>query len=128
MPHKIAIETPDAPKAIGPYSQAVVHGNLVYTSGQIALNPETQELVNDSVEAEAHQVFQNLHAVLHAAGTDLSKALKVTVFLQDLNDFAKVNEIYREYVTGVFPARSTVQVAKLPRGVRVEIDVIAAKD
>jgi 2-iminobutanoate/2-iminopropanoate deaminase len=115
-----------APAAIGPYSQAIVHGGLVYCSGQIALDPVTGALVEGDVQAEARLVLKNLAAVLKAAGSGLDRAIKVTVFLKDLSDFAAVNQVYAEAFGDHRPARACVEVARLPRDVRVEIDCIAA--
>lgn len=122
---KQIIDTPDAPAAIGPYSQATRFGNLLLTSGQIPLQANG-ELVTGGIEEQTHQVLKNLGAVLVAAGTDFGGVLKVTVFLSDMNNFAAMNAIYDEYFTAPYPARSTVQVARLPRDVLVEIEVIAA--
>lgn len=123
---KTAIVTDKAPAAIGPYSQAVRVGDLVFTSGQIALDPAKGELVSGGVEAETRQVLDNLTAVLAAAGATWSDVVRTTIFLADLGDFALVNKLYGERVGGgVLPSRSTVQVAKLPRGAAVEIDAIA---
>ena len=121
------VETKDAPAAIGPYSQAVMHGGLVYCSGQIPLNPATGELVTGSIEEETHQVMKNLQAVLQAAGSGWSGVIRTTIYLQNLENFAKVNEVYASYLSKPYPARATVQVAKLPRGVGVEIDAIACQ-
>ncbi len=121
-----AVQTAQAPAAIGPYSQAIVHGGVVYCSGQIALDPVTGVLLEGDVQAEARLVLKNLSAVLEAAGSGLDRALKVTVFLKDLGDFAAVNEVYAEAFGAHRPARACVQAAKLPRDVRVEIDCIAA--
>jgi 2-iminobutanoate/2-iminopropanoate deaminase len=122
------IETADAPRAIGPYSQAVVAGDLVFCSGQIGLDPATMELVAPGdVAAQTRRVLDNLAAVLAAAGSDLAAIVKTTIFLADLNDFAVVNQIYGERVGSPPPARATVQVARLPRDARVEIDAIAVK-
>ena len=118
------IQTPDAPQAIGPYSQAVRAGDTVYLSGQIPLDPATMQLVSGDIEAEIHQVFKNLKAVATAAGGSLAKAVKVNVFLTDLGHFAKVNEIMATYCTEPFPARAAVGVAQLPRGARVEIECV----
>lgn len=115
-----------APAAIGPYSQAIVHGGLVYCSGQIALDPDSGALVEGDVQAEARLVLKNLSAVLKAAGSSLDRAIKVTVFLKDLSDFAAVNQVYTEAFGDHRPARACVEVARLPRDVRVEIDCIAA--
>ena len=123
---KSAIVTDRAPAAIGPYSQAVRVGDLIFTSGQIALDPATGELVKGGVEAETVRVLQNLTEVLTAAGASWSDVVRTTIFLADLGDFAVVNKLYGERVSGgVAPSRSTVQVAKLPRGAAVEIDAIA---
>lgn len=124
---KQAVSTPAAPAAIGPYSQAVKVGNLVFTSGQIPLRPDGS-LVEGSVEEQARQVFANLRAVLAAAGSDLSRAVKVTVFVADLGQFAELNAVYAEHFQEPFPARSTVEVSRLPRDVLVEIEVVAELD
>jgi 2-iminobutanoate/2-iminopropanoate deaminase len=125
--HPEAVSTTDAPAAIGPYSQAIVHGGLVYCSGQIALDAETGALIEGDVVAQAHKCLQNLKAVLLVAHSDLSRALKVTVFLKDLGDFAAVNQVYAEYFGPIFPARACVEAARLPRDVLVEIDCVAAQ-
>lgn len=123
---RAAIVTDRAPAAIGPYSQAVRVGDLVFTSGQIPLDPKTGEMVQGGIEAEIRQVLDNLTAVLAAAGCSWSDVVRSTIYLADLGDFALVNRMYGERVAdGVLPARSTVQVAKLPRGAAVEIDLIA---
>ena len=119
------IATDDAPKAIGPYSQAVREGNMLYLSGQIALDPATGTLVDGDFEAQVHRVFQNLAAVLRAAGTDFSHVLKATVYLTDLANFQTLNTIYAQYFGDHKPARSTVGVAQLPKGSAVEVDLIA---
>ena len=126
-PSKAAISTADAPAAIGPYSQAVRIGDLLFTSGQVGFDPGSGALVGGGVEPEARQVLQNLAAVLKAAGADMAAVVKTTVFLADMKDFAAVNAIYAEAFAGseVMPARSTVQVARLPRDARVEIEAIA---
>ncbi len=121
------IATDAAPKAIGPYSQATVVGNLVFTAGQIALDPVSMEVVSGEVGPQARQVFANLAAVLQAAGTDFSRVVKTTVFLADMAEFGVVNEIYAEHFGTHRPARSTVQAAGLPKGVRVEIECIALR-
>jgi 2-iminobutanoate/2-iminopropanoate deaminase len=126
MSSKRAIVTDRAPAAIGPYSQAVRVGDLLFTSGQIALDPATGKLVEGGVEAETRQVLQNLTEVLAAAGATWADVVRTTIYLKDLGDFALVNRLYGEKVGGVLPARSTVQVAALPRGAAVEIDAIAA--
>ena len=120
-----AILTDKAPKPIGPYSQAVRYGDLVFTSGQIPIDPVTGNLVVGDIVKETEQVFVNLAAVLAAAGTSLDRAVRTTVFLTDMGLFAKVNEVYARHFHEPFPARSTVQVAALPKGVSVEIDVVA---
>lgn len=120
-----AVSTTDAPQAIGPYSQAIVHNGIVYCSGQIALLPDSGEFLNGTVEEQTHQVLQNLRAVLEAAGSNLSGIIRTTIYLQNLENFAKVNEVYASYLSKPYPARATVEVAKLPRGALVEIDAIA---
>lgn len=122
---KKIIETSTAPKAIGPYSQAVKAGGLIFVSGQIPINPNTNELVSGSIETETTQVMENLKAILSAAGATSADVVKTTIYLADMGDFAKVNEVYGSYFTGSYPARATVQVAGLPKGVRVEIDAVA---
>lgn len=121
------VETKDAPAAIGPYSQAVIHGGLVYCSGQIPINPANGELVEGSIEDQTHRVMLNLQAVLKAASSGWSGVIRTTIYLQNLENFAKVNEVYASYLSKPYPARATVQVAKLPRGVAVEIDAIACQ-
>lgn len=120
-----AINTPAAPAAIGPYSQAVLAGGQLYVSGQIPLDPESGQVVAGGIAEQTRQVMQNLAAVLAAAGIDFSRLVKTTIYLTDLSNFALVNQIYGEYFSGIFPARATVQVAALPKGVAVEIDAIA---
>ncbi len=119
------IKTGEAPQAIGPYSQAVVAGGLVFASGQIPLDPATGEFVEGGISEQTEQVLRNLSKVLEAAGTSLARVVKTTVFLADMNDFAAMNEVYGRYFEREPPARSTVQAARLPRDARVEIDVIA---
>jgi 2-iminobutanoate/2-iminopropanoate deaminase len=121
------VRSEGAPGAIGPYSQAVVSGGVLYCSGQIALDPVTGTLVEVGFEAEARRVLANLAAVAGAAGMTLSHAVKLTVYVVDLADFPKLNEIFAEVLTEPYPARATVQVSALPRGARVEVDMIAAK-
>lgn len=123
--HKRSIQTDKAPAAIGPYSQAIVVGQLVYTSGQIGLDPTTGQMVPGGVAAEAERVLENLSHVLVAAGSSLAHVVKTTIFLTEMSDFAAVNEIYGKYFTGVTPARSTVAVKALPRGAVVEIEAVA---
>lgn len=119
------IATSKAPAAIGPYAQANVYGNLVFTSGQIPLNPETAMVVEGGIEEQTRQVFANLQAVLEAAGSGLDKTLKTTVFLKNMGDFQIVNQIYAEYFQGEFPSRSAVEVARLPKDVLIEIEAVA---
>jgi len=122
------IHTDRAPKAIGPYSQAVRAGNTVYLSGQIPLDPKTMELVTNDIEKEIRQVFDNLKAVAEASGGSLANAVKVNVFLTDLANFTKVNEIMAQYMTQPYPARAAVGVSQLPRGARVEIECVLVLD
>ncbi|MCS7026295.1 MAG: RidA family protein [Bryobacteraceae bacterium] len=121
---KEIISCSGAPKAIGPYSQAVVYNGLVYVSGQIPLDPETGQLVGGDIAAQTHRVLRNLKAILEAAGSSLEQVLKTTVFLQDLNEFAAMNEVYAEYFPAHPPARATVEVRRLPRDVKVEIEAV----
>lgn len=127
MSEKICLHTEQAPAAIGPYSQAIQVGNVVYTSGQIALDPETGALVPGGIEAQAHRVFQNLKVVLASAGCTFENVVKTVVFLTDLADFAAVNEIYAAYFPAPCPARSCVQVAALPKGSKIEVELVAVK-
>ncbi len=120
------ISTDKAPAAIGPYSQAVILGNIVFTSGQIAINPANGEIEAEGIEAQTEQVMKNLEAILSAAGTDMTKAVKTTCFLADMGDFAKFNEVYGKYFT-TKPARSCVAVKTLPKNVLCEVEVIAEK-
>jgi 2-iminobutanoate/2-iminopropanoate deaminase len=113
------------PKAIGPYSQAIKANGLLFLSGQIPLDPGTQQLITGDIGAQTERVLQNVSAILEAAGTDLARVVKTTVFLKSMNDFAAMNEVYGRYFTAAPPARSTVEVARLPKDVLVEIDVIA---
>lgn len=119
------IQTKNAPAAVGPYSQAVRVGQFVYTAGQIALDPDTGKLVADEIQAQTEQVLRNLRAVLEAADTDLQHVVKTTVFLQEMAEFSAMNEVYARFFGERPPARSTVQVAGLPLGARVEIEVVA---
>jgi len=119
------VATPDAPKAIGPYSQAVKANGLIYTSGQISLDPESGSLVEGSFEEQAHRVFRNLEAVLRAGGSSFDRVLKATVYLTDLANFQTLNTIYAEYFGEHKPARTTVGVSQLPKGSAVEIDLVA---
>lgn len=121
------IKTEKAPKAIGPYSQAIEANGMIFASGQIAINPSTGELSTGNIEEQTRIVLSNLKAVLEAAGSSLDKAVKCTVFLQDLNDYSKMNAVYGEFFKPPYPARAAVQVARLPRDVKVEIEAIAVK-
>jgi 2-iminobutanoate/2-iminopropanoate deaminase len=123
----LTVHTDHAPKAIGPYSQAVAWGNLVYSAGQIALDPVTMEVVPGGVAEQTERVLMNLKAVLEAGGSDFSRVLKTTVFLADMADFGAMNEVYGRAFGNHRPARSTVAVAGLPRNVRVEIEVVAVR-
>jgi 2-iminobutanoate/2-iminopropanoate deaminase len=125
---KAAISTPHAPAAIGPYSQAIRAGDFLYTSGQIALDPATGQVVPGSITEQTTQVLENLKAILEAAGTELSRVVKTLVFLKDMNDFSAMNAVYGKYLAPegtVPPARSTIEAARLPKDVLVEIEVIA---
>ena len=119
------VHTDNAPAAIGPYSQAIVAGNFLYTAGQIPLDPNTGQIVQGDVTVQTERVMRNLTAVLEAAGTSWANVVKTTVFLQDMGDFPRVNEVYGRMIGDARPARSTVQVSALPRGVLVEIDAVA---
>ena len=119
-----AVSTDKAPAAIGPYSQAQIAGGFVFASGQIPISPETGALA-EGLEAQAHQVFRNISALLTAAGSDISRVVKTTVFIKDMNDFGRINEIYAQYFKAPFPARSCVEVARLPKDVLLECEVIA---
>ena len=121
-----AVSSPSAPKAIGPYSQAIRAGSLLFVSGQIPIDPATGDLVQGDIAQQTHRVFANLKAILEAAGATFDNVVRTTVYLADMNDFAKVNEIYATYFSAPAPARATVQAARLPRDSRVEIDLIAA--
>lgn len=122
--NKTVITTKNAPAAIGPYSQGIKTGNLVFTSGQLPINPSTGQLITD-IKAAARQSLENVKAILESAGTSMDNAVKVTVFLKDMNDFAAVNEVYSEYFKDNAPARSAIQVAKLPKDGVIEIEAIA---
>ena len=122
---KDIISTDKAPAAIGPYSQAVKTGNLLFTSGQIPIDPATNTLVEGGIEVQARRVFENVQAILSASGAGMDQVVKTVVFLKDMNDFAKVNEIYAEFFTGNYPARSCVEVARLPKDVLIEMEAIA---
>ncbi len=125
MPNLEPVYTPAAPAAIGPYSQAIVAGNLVFTAGQVALDPKTGQLVGSDVAAQTARVMENVQAVLEAAGASLHSVVKTTVYLADMGDFSAMNEVYGRYFGDHKPARSTVQAARLPKDAKVEIDTIA---
>lgn len=127
MIEKEVISSPNAPKAIGPYSQAIKVGNTLYCSGQIAIDPKNGELVNENIEAETRQVLENLKAVLHEAGFDFKDVVRATVFMSDMENYGRINAVYAEYFTEKPPARAAVQVANLPKYVNVEISCIAVK-
>ena len=120
-----SVVTPDAPAAIGPYSQAIRAGDFLFVSGQIPLDPSTGALVEGGVADQAHRVLKNLGAILKAAGASYSQVVKTTVYLADMSDFAAVNEVYASYFPVPAPARATIQAARLPRDVKVEIDLVA---
>lgn len=125
---KTIITTPDAPQPIGPYNQAILSGNTLYTSGQIAIDPVNNSLITSNIKAETQQVMENLKAVLKAAKCDFSDVVKATIFIANMDDFAEINSVYGGYFDeATAPARETVQVAKLPKNVNVEISVIAVK-
>ena len=124
---KTIIRTDNAPAPIGPYNQAVQFGNMLFISGQIALHPATGNLVQDDIQAETRQVMENLQAILTEAGMTFDNIIKTTIFLMDMGQFAQVNEVYGAYFTANAPARETVQVSGLPKGVNVEISMIAGK-
>jgi 2-iminobutanoate/2-iminopropanoate deaminase len=120
-----AIQTSNAPQAIGPYSQAVVIDRFVFASGQIPINPATGEIAGSDIESQTRQVLQNLKAVLEASGANLAKVVKTTVFIRNMEDFPKVNSIYGEFFSQPYPARSTIEVSRLPRDVLIEIEAVA---
>lgn len=125
---KKVIATPEAPAAIGPYSQAIASGGMVFCSGQIPLDPKTSQLVGDDITAQTERVLENLGAVLRMNGMNFSNVVKTTVFMTDLGEFAAMNDVYKIYFREAFPARSTVQVAALPKGARIEIEAIATAE
>lgn len=124
---KKIIQTEEAPAAIGPYSQAVAVGNLLFTSGQIPLDPKTGQVVEGDIKVQTKQVMENLKAVLKAAEIDFDKVIKTTIFIKNMNDFSLINEVYGSYFSAQPPARSTVEVARLPKDVGVEIEMIVLK-
>lgn len=124
---KQVVITDKAPQAIGPYSQAIEVNGMIFTSGVVPLDPATGAVVEGDIRAQATRVFDSMKALLEAAGSDLEQVVKTTVFIKDMNDFAAVNEIYAAYFTGVFPARSCVEVARLPKDVLIEMEAIALK-
>lgn len=119
------VTTPNAPAAIGPYSQAIIAGGMLFASGQIPLDPVTGTIVSGGIEAQAHQAFTNVRNLVEAAGITMSHVVKVTVYMADMADFATVNTIYEQYFTEPYPARSAVAVKQLPKGALIEVDVIA---
>ena len=121
---KNIIQTTEAPAPIGPYSQAVAAGNMLFVSGQIAIDPSNGELILDSIEAETHRVMKNIGAILEKAGVSYQQIVKTGIFLRDMNDFTRVNEVYGSYFSGDYPARETVQVSRLPKDVNVEISIV----
>ena len=124
---KKIIETNNAPAPIGPYSQAVLSGNTLYTSGQIAINPKSGKLILDSIELETTQVLENMKAVLKEAGMNFDHVVKASIFISNMDDFTQINTVYNQYFTSDYPARETLQVARLPKDVNVEISMIAVK-
>jgi 2-iminobutanoate/2-iminopropanoate deaminase len=125
---KEAVSSPEAPKAIGPYSQAVRAGQLLFLSGQVPLDPATGQIVAGDIETQTRRVFDNLAAVLKAGGRSFADVVRTTVYLADMNDFTAVNDVYGTYFSAPYPARATVQVARLPKDARIEIDLIATFD
>jgi len=124
---KKEIKTNNAPSPIGPYSQAVLHNNMLFVSGQIAINSETNQLINNTIEEETHQVMKNIGAILNEVNLEFSDIIKCSIFIKDMNQFSAINMIYGSYFTPPYPARETVEVSCLPKNVNVEISVIAAK-
>lgn len=122
---KKIIQTPNAPAPIGPYNQAVAVGNFLFISGQIAIDPETGDMIQDNISDESKKVMSNLNAILKQAGMSFENVVKSTIFLKDMNDFSKVNEVYGSFFSSNFPARETVEVSQLPKNANVEISVIA---
>ena len=124
---KKTINTPDAPAPIGPYSQAVLSNGILYLSGQIALNPDTGEIITDNIVDETHQVMKNIQAIINAAGLTMDHIIKCSIFIINMDDFTEINEVYGTYFNNEPPARETIEVSRLPKNVNVEISVIAAK-
>ena len=125
MNEKIA--TPNAPQAIGPYSQAIRHGDFLFVSGQIAINPQTADIIEGDIEAQTEQVLKNIAAIIDAAGMSLQDVVKCTCFLKDMNDFVRFNGVYEKYFGEILPARETVEVSRLPKDVLVEVSAICGK-
>ena len=125
---KKIITIKNAPEPVGPYSQSILHGDTLYSSGQIAIDPKTNSLILDSIEKETHQVMKNIEAILDAAKMNWDNVIKCSIFLSDMNNFSEINEIYASYFTNNYPARETVEVACLPKNVNVEISFIAILD
>ena len=125
---KSIIQTKQAPAAIGPYSQAIKVGNLLFVSGQIPIDPETGTVIIGGIEAATHRVMKNIEAILEEAGFSFDQVVKTTIFIKSMDDFTKINAVYASYFTGKFPARETVEVSRLPKDVEVEISVIASQD
>jgi 2-iminobutanoate/2-iminopropanoate deaminase len=121
------ISTSKAPSAIGPYSQAIVTGNLIFTSGQIPIDPQTGTIVSSDIERQTKQVLENLKNILEASGSSLSRVIKTTVYIKDMNDFQSINAVYARYFTEPYPARSCVEVARLPKDVLIEIEAVAER-
>lgn len=120
------IKTITAPSAIGPYSQAIKYGNLIFVSGQIAINPSTNEFINGDINGQTKQVIENIKAILESSGSSLQQVLKVTIFITDMKDFDSINTVYSEYFSSSLPARACVEVSSLPKGAKVEIEAIAS--
>ena len=124
---KKIIETPNAPQAIGPYSQAIRYGNFLFVSGQIAIDPQTVNIIEGDIEAQTEQVLKNIAAIIEAAGMSLQDVVKCTCFLKDMNDFVRFNAVYEKYFGEILPARETVEVSRLPKDVLVEVSAICCK-
>lgn len=127
MPKAIQqLQTDDAPAAVGPYSQGIVAGDFAFLSGQIPIDPKTRQIITGGIEAQTHQVMQNIKAVVKAAGADMARVVKMTVFLTDMDDFSTVNGIYEQYFSGILPARSVIQVSALPMGANIEMEAVVS--